>query len=127
MPTALDVEFHPGRLCGVSDLVRDPVRVPRPGVRRVVGEQVGVIAQLDTDGRELCLDLSQVARDQCTGDRIDGKPAVLMGLGVLADALSGANHVVEGDVDQAAVEVEVADLQAAQVGRVGLEPTTGGL
>jgi hypothetical protein len=50
-----------------------------------------------------------------------------MGLGVLADALSGANHVVEGDVDQAAVEVEVADLQAAQVGRVGLEPTTGGL
>jgi hypothetical protein len=36
-----------------------------------------------------------------------------VGLGVLADALSSADHVVEGDVDQAAVEVDVADLQAA--------------
>jgi len=115
MPSAFDVELHPGHGRSVSDPVRDPVRVPRPGVRWVVGEQVGIISQLDSDRYELCLDLSQVALDQRTGDRVDGKPAVLVGLGVLADALSGADHVVEGDVDQAAVEVDVTDLQAAQL------------
>jgi len=36
-------------------------------------------------------------------------------LGVLADALTAADHVVEGDVDQAPVQVDVADLQAAQL------------
>ena len=39
MPAALDVELHPGRVRSVSDLVRDPVRVPRPGVRWVVGDR----------------------------------------------------------------------------------------
>src|SRR5208337_184 len=33
MPSALDVELHPGGICGCSDLVRGPVRVPRPGTR----------------------------------------------------------------------------------------------
>jgi hypothetical protein len=38
MPSALDVELHPGGIRGRSDLVADPVRVPRPGMRRVVGD-----------------------------------------------------------------------------------------
>jgi hypothetical protein len=38
-----------------------------------------------------------------------------VGLGVLADALAAADDVVEGDVRQAAVKVEVADLEAAQL------------
>jgi hypothetical protein len=38
------------------------------------------------------LDLSQVARDQRTGDRIDGKPAVLVGLGVLTNAADTGDH-----------------------------------
>jgi hypothetical protein len=62
--TAFDVELDPGRVCGLGDLVRSPVRVPRPGVGRVVGEQVGVIVQLDADGGQLGPDLVQVARDQ---------------------------------------------------------------
>jgi len=49
------------------------------------------------------------------GVRIDGQPAVLVGLGVLADALSAADHVVEGDVHQGPVQVDVVDLQAAQL------------
>ena len=63
--------------------------------------------------------------------QMDRAPAV--GLGVLANALAAANDVVERNVYQGAVQVDVADLQAAQltaadtVGRVGLEPTTGGL
>jgi len=87
MPSALDVELHPGRVRSLTDPVRDPGRVPRPGVRWVVGKQVCVISQPGTDRRELCRDLSQVAHDQRTGDRVNRKP----------------------------------------VGRVGLEPTTGGL
>ena len=43
-PAALDVELHPGPGRDLSDPVRDPVRVPRPGVRRVVGKQVRVIS-----------------------------------------------------------------------------------
>jgi hypothetical protein len=58
MPTALDVEFDPGSGRDLGDPVRDPVRVPRPGVRRVVGEQIRVISQFDTDRRELRLDRS---------------------------------------------------------------------
>ena len=38
-----------------------------------------------------------------------------MCLGVLADALTAADDVVEGDVNQATAEVDVADLQAAQL------------
>jgi hypothetical protein len=38
-----------------------------------------------------------------------------VGLRVLADVLAAANDVVERDVDQAAIEVNVADLQAAQL------------
>jgi len=49
MPPGLDVKLHPGGICGCSDLVGHPVRVPRPDMRRVVGEQVRVISQLDTD------------------------------------------------------------------------------
>src|SRR6516162_1257170 len=70
-----------------------------------------------------------------------------VGLGVLTNALAAANDVVERDVHHGPLEVDVADLQIAQltashqpayrvsrigprtlqVGRVGLEPTTGGL
>ncbi len=39
-----------------------------------------------------------VARDQRTGDRVDGKPAVLVGLGVLTDAVAAADDVAERDV-----------------------------
>jgi hypothetical protein len=38
-----------------------------------------------------------------------------VGLGVLADALATADDVVERDVHQAPAEVNVADLQAAQL------------
>ena len=41
------------------------------------------------------------------------EPAVLVRLGVLTDALAAADNVVEGDVDQALVQVDVTDLQAA--------------
>jgi len=51
MPPALDVELHPGRVRCVGDPVRDPVRVPRPGVRRVVGKKVRVISQPGTGRR----------------------------------------------------------------------------
>jgi hypothetical protein len=74
----------------VGSIVSSSPLTARTGVRRVVGKQIRVNSQLDTDGCEFCLDLSQVALDQRTGDRVDGKPAVL-------------------------------------VGRVGLEPATGGL
>ena len=49
MPSTLDVEPYPGRIGGLGDPVRGPVRVPRPGMGRVVGEQVRVIEQLDAD------------------------------------------------------------------------------
>ena len=58
MPAALDVELNPGGIRCRGDLVSDPVRVPRPGMRRVVGKQVRVISQLDTDRGEPCLYLS---------------------------------------------------------------------
>ena len=35
VPSALDVELHPGGIRGRGDLVGDPVRVPRPGMRWV--------------------------------------------------------------------------------------------
>jgi hypothetical protein len=38
-----------------------------------------------------------------------------VGLGVLADAAAAADDVVEPHVDQGAVQVDVADLQAAQL------------
>src|SRR5579871_4788106 len=60
-------------------------------------------------------DLVQIGRDQCAGVGVDGQPAVLVGLGVLADALAAADHVVESYVHQAPVQVHVADLQAAQL------------
>src|ERR1022692_289728 len=128
MPAALDVELHPGRISGLGHLVRGPVRVPRPGMGRVVGEQVCVLTQLDADRGQGFPYLIQVAHDQRAGFRVDGEPAVLVGLGVLADALTTTHDVVEGDVHRATVhdvvegdvhratvEVDVADLQAAQL------------
>ena len=82
---------------------------------RVVGEQVRVIAQPGADRGQRGAGLVQVSRDQRAGVWVDGEPAVLVGLGVLADALTAADDVVEGDVHQAPVEVDVADLQAAQL------------
>ena len=64
VPPAFDVELHPGHIRGRSDLVGDPVRVPRPGMRRVVGERVRVIAQLDTDRGKRGPDLVQAVCDQ---------------------------------------------------------------
>src|SRR5262249_6959556 len=115
VPSALNVEPHPGRVGGLGDLVGGPVRVPRPGMGRVGGEQVRVIAQLDADGGQVGLDLVRIGRDQGAGVRVDGQPPILMRLGVLANALAAADDVVEGDVDQATVEVEIVDLQAAQL------------
>ena len=46
VPSALDVELDSGRVGGLGDLVGGPVRVPRPGMGGVVGEQVRVIAQV---------------------------------------------------------------------------------
>jgi len=81
----------------------------------VVGEQVRVVSQLGANRSELGPDLVQVGRDQGAGVRVDGQPAVLVGLGVLADALTAADHIVESNVHQAAVQIDVADLQAAQL------------
>ena len=78
MATTLDVELDPGGGCRLGDLVRGPVGVPRPGMRRVVGEQVRVIEQLDADLGQTRPDLVQVGRDQSTGVRVDSEPAVLM-------------------------------------------------
>ena len=64
MPPALDVELHPGGIGGCGDLVGDPVRVPRPGMRRIVGEQVRVSSELDADGGKRSGGLVQVGRDQ---------------------------------------------------------------
>jgi len=44
VPPALDVELYVGGIRSLGDLVRGPVWVPRPGVPRVVGKQVGVIS-----------------------------------------------------------------------------------
>jgi len=46
---------------------------------------------------------------------VDGEPAILVRLGVLTDAPPAADDVTEGDVHQATVQVDVADLQAAQL------------
>ena len=75
MPPALDVELHLGGIRGGGDLVSDPVRVPRSGMRRVVGEQVRVISELDADGGQRGAGLVQVGRDQRAGVRVDGEPA----------------------------------------------------
>jgi hypothetical protein len=84
-------------------------------MRRIVGKQVRVISQPDADRGQRGPDLVQVVRDQRAGIRVDGEPVVLVRLGVLADTLTTANDVIEGDVDQVTVEVDVADLQAAQL------------
>jgi hypothetical protein len=72
-------------------------------MRRVVGERVRVISQLDADCGQLGPDLVQVAADERAGVRVDGEPAVLVRIGVLADALTAADDVIEGDVYQAPV------------------------
>jgi hypothetical protein len=56
--------------------------------RWTLDEQVRVITQLDSEPGQLGADLVQVSRDQCAGVGVDGQPAVLVGLGVLADAPS---------------------------------------
>jgi len=43
VPSALDIELHSGGGCGLGDLVCGLVRVPWPGVGRIVREQVRVI------------------------------------------------------------------------------------
>jgi hypothetical protein len=58
VPSALDVELHPGHDGGLGDLVRGPVRVRRTRVSRVVGEEERLIVQFDADGRELGPDLA---------------------------------------------------------------------
>ena len=74
-------------------------------------EQVRVVSQLDADCGKRGPGLVQVVRDQCAGGRVDGEPAVLVRLGVLADLLTVADDVIEGDVHQATVQVDVADLR----------------
>jgi len=81
----------------------------------VVGEQVRVIGQLGADRRERGSDLVELGSDERAGVWVDGEPAVLVRLGVLTDALAAADNVVEGDVDQALVQIDVTDLQAAQL------------
>ena len=115
VPAALDVELHPGRIGRFGHPVRGPVRVPRLGVGGVVGEQVRVSWQMDTEGGELGPDSLQVIRDEGTGSRVDGEPAVLVSLSVLADTLATADDVIEGDRHGATVEVDVTDLQTAQL------------
>src|SRR5260370_1260731 len=44
-----------------------------------------------------------------------GGPAVWVGFGALADPLAAADHVVGRDVQQAPAQVDVADLQGAQL------------
>jgi hypothetical protein len=49
----------------------------------------------------------------------------ITGLGIFQEPPAAFDHTAERDVDRAVAQVNVADL--LQVGRVGLEPTTGGL
>jgi hypothetical protein len=115
MPPALGVELYPGGVCSCSDLVSDPVRVPRPGVgtgRWRTGRRHLVARLRPRPGRP---GLVQIVRNQQAGVSVDGEPAVLVGLGGLTDALTAADDVVEGDVHQAPVDVDVADLQPAQL------------
>lgn len=42
--SALDVEFYPSRVRSLGDPVRNPVRVPLPGMRWVIREQVRVLS-----------------------------------------------------------------------------------
>jgi hypothetical protein len=105
--------------------VSQPVRVPRPGVGRVIGEQIRVSSQLDAECGQGGPDPAQVARDQRAGVWVDGEPAVLVGLGVLEDALAAADDVVEGDVRRSAVQIDVADLQAAQLIEPSAQAATG--
>jgi hypothetical protein len=88
VPAALDVEVDPGGVGCVTYAVCRPVRVPWPGVAWVVGEQVRIRGELDAHSRERGPDFVQVARDQRACVRVDGQPAVLMSLGVLADLLA---------------------------------------
>ena len=93
-----DVQLHPGRIFGCSNLnlVGNPVRVLRPSRRRVVGAQVRILSQLHSDCGQLGPGLVQAGRDQCTGVRVDGEPAVLVRLGVLADVLTAADDGYRG-------------------------------
>lgn len=52
-------------------------------------------------------------------DRVDGRVAVLVGLGVLAELLPVADEVAPGDVHHACVQVEVGPLQPAQFAAAG--------
>ena len=88
---------------------------PRPGVGRVVWRTNSVISQLDADGGQLGPNLVQIVHDQRAGIRVDGQPAVLVGLGVLTNAAAAANDVVERNVHQGAVQIDVTDLQAVQL------------
>jgi hypothetical protein len=115
VPSALDVELHPGRVCGLGGLVRGPVRVPRPGVRRVGGEQVRVISPIDADRGQLGPELIQAGRDQRARISVDGEPPILVRPGVLAHALPAADQVAERDVHQAPVQVNAAELPGAQL------------
>ena len=53
---------------------------------------------------------------ECAGDRVDGQvPLLVIVLSVLADLLAALDHVVKPDVQDAAVQVDVADLHGAQL------------
>ena len=90
-------------------------RDSRAGHARVVGEQVCVVCQLNSDRHERGTDLIEVACDQYARVRVDGQPPVLVSLGVLTDVLAAADNIVEGDMDQPLVQMNVTDLEAAQL------------
>jgi hypothetical protein len=111
----LDVKVDAGLVGQVADLVGDPVRVPRARVQRVVGEQVGVLDQLQADRGEARADSLGRLADEGAADRVQREPPVLVGLGVLADLLAALDEVVEGDVHGAVLQLEVAELDRAQL------------
>jgi len=55
LTTALFILGVPAAVAAAWRHLVAPVRVPRPGVGRVVGEQVRVISQLDADGASSAL------------------------------------------------------------------------
>ena len=93
MPSALDVDLHPGRVRSVSDLVRDPVLISRPGVRWVVGDRYASSCG-PTPTAASCPALTSARWLAISAQMIVSmaSPTVLVGLGVLTNAADSGDH-----------------------------------
>jgi|SRR5450755_3691524 hypothetical protein len=108
-----DVEFD-ACCCGqLTCLVSSPVRIPRASALWVIREHVSVFRKLKTEIGQTGPGRVQVLADHCARYRVDSEVPVLVGLGVLTDPLAVLDEVIERNVDTAALQVDIADLQRA--------------